>query len=973
MGYKGRIIAIVFTLMYITVCLVFDLINGAEIPIFKIAITTSLLIPMYFFGFQYDKAIYYSSESKDIFKNANIMIWKWDKKTKKNLVSSSCETIYGYNSQEFQQTPNLWLQLVYEKDRKIAQDFEDDSLKGKRISAQYRIVDKSGELKWIQNWANPVFDKKGKFIKIFGVTLDISKKKEADIHYKKLIDTSPVPIMIIKDKKVLYINQEGMKLIGATSLEEVLNKKLLTFLTDEQLNLSNQRLRQLYSREIDKLPFQEYKVRKIDGSFIDVESTAIIASYNDVEAILVVAKDITEEKKIKLKLKEAEEKYRSISEESLVGVYMFEDGRVTYVNKEVERILGYSRVEIEEMDLLDLFVETQHELVLNNIMQMLQSNIHSMTEELSMITKSGEIREVDIRSVVTIISNKKVIIGTITDVTNEKIAQTQLKKALKELQDIKFSLDVSAIVSITDTAGKIVYVNDKFCEVSKYNQDELIGKTHDLFIPDFNTNATIKEMRNTIQSGNVWQGEMNRRTKSGELLWFDTTIVPIFDGQNTPSHFIGIQYDITDKIHSQQEVNYLAYYDSITGLFNRNSLNKYLDDQMQSNESAFVILFVEFDRFKNITETLGYKYGDHMLLKVSEMLRECVSTLGRIFRYNGDEFVVVLSNSNAATAESLSEKIIDQFSGSILLQDVEVFTTPSIGISIYPNDGQSTENLLKAANIAMYAAKESGKSNYKFFHISIGETASKNVAIEGELRKALKENQFILYLQPKIDLRTNQIIGYELLIRWKHPTMGMIPPAEFIPIAEKTGMIVKIGEWVLEQACQKAQALSNHHKSDTPIAINISVKQFADIDFVKKSKEIIEKNRCRPSLLEFEITETVMQDLFSSIKIVKELKELGIKISMDDFGTGYSNLSILSEMELDILKIDQSFVKKLADNPKTLTLVKTIINMGHSLGFNIVAEGVETEKQLEILKQLNCDIGQGYYFSRPIPIEQIIS
>lgn len=976
MGYKGRIIAVLFVLITRALVIIIEILQHDSISPIDFYYTIFLLIPIYFFGFQYDKAIYLSKEIQDIFEDGHIMLWKWERKTNLAKVSSGCEQIYGYRSKEFHSDSNLWSKVVYKKDKKIAEEFEKETLKGKSVSVQYRIIHKNGTVKWVQNMANPVFDNTGKFIKLNGVTIDITKQKEQDVNYKKLIDVSPVANIIIKDEKVLYCNDEGMKIIGANSLNEVIGINFLSTVNDEQKNVVRSRLNLLSKGELDKLPYIEYKVQKINGSIIDVESTAIRTVFNDEDAILIVARDISDDKKIKLKLKEAEEKYRIISEESLVGVYMFENGRVNYINKEVERILGYTREEVENMNLLDLFTKENQAVVSHNIQQMLYSNVTTLTEDLFIVTKNGDIRDVEIRSVVTTINNKKVIIGTIIDITNEKRAQNDLKKALKELQEIKVALDVSAIVSITDSYGQILYVNDNFCKISQYDRDELIGKRHDLFVPDFTTDQTVKDLRDTVISGNVWKGETKRISKDGKIYWFDTTVVPVLDDYNEPNHYIGIQYDITEKIKSQREVKYLAFYDSLTRLPNRNSLNKYIEEQLniiEPSKDNLSLLFIDFDRFKNINDTLGHKYGDLMLQKAADILTECVNNKENVFRYGGDEFVIVLNHTNVAETEFVSQNIIKQFSDSMLLHGVEVFTTPSIGISLYPNDGLNAEELLKKADMAMYFAKESGKNNYKFFHASIGERASKHVVIEGELRKAMKENQFILYFQPKVHLFTNEIIGYELLIRWNHPKMGMIPPSDFIPIAEETGMIVRLGEWILMQACQKVQEISKYSNKEIPIAINISVKQFADSNFIKNSKEIIRKSKCKPSLLEFEITETVMQDVFSSIKIVKELKDMGIKISMDDFGTGYSNLSILSEMDIDILKIDRSFVEKMSGNKKSLSLCKTIINMGHSLGLEIVAEGIETLEQLELLKQLNCDIGQGYYFSRPLPLEDLIN
>lgn len=319
----------------------------------------------------------------------------------------------------------------------------------------------------------------------------------------------------------------------------------------------------------------------------------------------------------------------------------------------------------------------------------------------------------------------------------------------------------------------------------------------------------------------------------------------------------------------------------------------------------------------------------------------------------------------------MCQNIIESFSDCLILQDKEIFTTPSIGISEYPKDGETSEDLLKSADIAMYMAKESGKNTFKFYKAAVGDRNSKNTALETELRKSINNNQFVLYFQPKIHLATNQLNSYEALIRWIHPHLGMVPPNDFIPIAEETGLIKQIGEWVIEEACSKINEIRKKFKKDIPIAINISVKQLEDKNFLSKTKEIIERSGCDPSLLEFEITETVMKNMVSCVYIINKIKEIGIKVSIDDFGTGYSNFNLLSEMEIDVLKIDRSFIQTMTENTKTLSLVKAIINMGHSLGLKIVAEGIETEGQTKMLEEINCDIGQGYYFNRPMPFEEI--
>ncbi len=413
------------------------------------------------------------------------------------------------------------------------------------------------------------------------------------------------------------------------------------------------------------------------------------------------------------------------------------------------------------------------------------------------------------------------------------------------------------------------------------------------------------------------------------------------------------------------EFRHLAYHDPLTSLRNRLSFTKDIEQTLKAhNPNNVALLLIDIDRFKVINDTLGHFVGDQVLIKISDRLRKVLGTDAHIYRLGGDEFVIILE-ATEIKASIVAETVLKKFKDSFLVNDHEIKITPSIGISIFPEHSDNSEDLLKYADAAMYLAKDNGKNNFRFYNNELNQTMARKMMLENELSKAIERNQFSLAYQPKVDLHTKRIMGMEALLRWNHPELGSISPVEFIPIAEETGQIVPIGEWVLKKACKQNKIWQDKGLSSFCVSVNVSVLQFQRGDFLKVVRKVLEESNLDAHYLEIEITESIMQNIDESKDMINGFRAMGVKTSIDDFGTGYSSLDILRKLPIDTIKIDKSFIDDL-EAPCQQPFIKAIIELGLNLNVSVVAEGIENENQLQILLANNCTIGQGYLFSKPV-------
>lgn len=427
-------------------------------------------------------------------------------------------------------------------------------------------------------------------------------------------------------------------------------------------------------------------------------------------------------------------------------------------------------------------------------------------------------------------------------------------------------------------------------------------------------------------------------------------------------------------IELNEQLKRMAYNDILTGLPNRYMLNEYLNEFLdfgEQNNTKFAVLFIDLDRFKFINDTMGHDMGDVLLIKVKDRLVKCVREGDVVSRQGGDEFVILLKDINESKVRDVAERILDSFKNPFLLNNEEHYSSPSIGISLYPKDGNDDKSLIKKADIAMYLAKKRGKNTYQFFIHEPESILDRTTKLEHGLRKALDNNQFVLHYQPQIELETGEWKGVEALLRWNHPEFGLVPPDEFIPIAEETGLIVPIGKWVIETACKQNKEWKEQGFIPLRVAVNVSALQFQDRNFVKSVNQILNEHQLAPEYLELELTESVMQNVKESSEILHQFKKIGVKTSIDDFGTGYSSLNVLNRLPIDFVKIDKSFVNEIGINSNSTSLVKTMIDIGSNLNFELIAEGIEDEIQADFLNKNGCRYGQGYLYSPPLRAEEI--
>ena len=432
-----------------------------------------------------------------------------------------------------------------------------------------------------------------------------------------------------------------------------------------------------------------------------------------------------------------------------------------------------------------------------------------------------------------------------------------------------------------------------------------------------------------------------------------------------------IHYAIERK-QIEQRLTKLAHFDSLTGLANREYFNITFTravEQADRRNQTLGLMFLDLDHFKEINDTLGHLMGDKLLVCIAERLKSCVRSIDFIARLGGDEFVIILDDiKTSKIATNIAEKILSALSNPVDLANTEVFISSSIGITLFPDDGDNVNDLLKHADVAMYKAKDLGRNNFQFYTSELNTKIIQAIDIKNDLRGAIGRNELTLYYQPKISIIDNKIIGAEALLRWHHPVRGMVPPNDFIPIAEQSGLIIDIGQWVIREAIKQAKKWQQTLLPDFSMAINLSVKQFHNRDLIEFIETELGHSGINASTIELEITESLLMEKSDQEQdILKELSEKGFKISMDDFGTGYSSLSYLKRFTIDVLKIDRSFISDVMSNPDDAEIVKAIIVMAHALKLTVVAEGVESEAQMDFLKQLKCDQSQGFLVSKPIP------
>lgn len=531
-------------------------------------------------------------------------------------------------------------------------------------------------------------------------------------------------------------------------------------------------------------------------------------------------------------------------------------------------------------------------------------------------------------------------------------------------------------IAYADKNMRYVAVNRRFEEFFKQQRENVIGR-HTWEVIGRPLFDSIKPYMDQVMEGREVKYERDRVEENGRTQHFEVHYLPQTGEDGSVVGHFGILHDITERKRDEAMLQFLANHDQLTQLPNRNQFTQKLHEALaraSRYEHRVALLFVDLDRFKNVNDTLGHESGDILLIAVAGRFRETLRGTDTLARLGGDEFTVVLEEvEGPSQAAASAQRLLNTLAQPFHVQGHELFIGASIGISIFPEDGGDATTLLRNADIAMYRSKDLGRNIFQFFSHEATATSLERLRLENSLRRAVERGEFVLHYQPIVDLERNQVVGMESLVRWNHPELGMVPPATFIPVAEETGLIVPIGDWVLKAACLQARALHDLGYSDLRVAVNLSAKQFRRRDLAQTVADILATTRLPPTMLELEVTESsVMENAEVAVRTLHSLKEMGVHLSIDDFGTGYSSLSQLKRFPIDALKVDQSFVRDIPGDEDDAAIASAIIAMGHRMRLTLIAEGVETVEQLAFLRERDCHRGQGYLFSRPVPATEFI-
>jgi diguanylate cyclase (GGDEF)-like protein/PAS domain S-box-containing protein len=674
----------------------------------------------------------------------------------------------------------------------------------------------------------------------------------------------------------------------------------------------------------------------------------------------------------------SEERFRKIAESMQDGMIIVDqDSSITYWNRAAEKMFGYTAAETLGRTWFKLLTPVlYHEPFTVNAAQFRETgqgpNV-GRTVELSGLRKGGEEFPVEVSFSSVAIDGCWFGTGIVRDISERRRAEAVHRKLAAIVESSE-----DAIIGMT-TDGFITTWNRGAAKVYGYAADEIVGRSVNVLVPDDLKHEVANLLADVGTGKSVAHYETTRQSKDGRQIEVSLSLSPIRDSSGEINGISAIDRDITERKAAEKEIEYLAFYDSLTRLPNRRLLLDRLQQALVGSTRSRrkgAILFIDLDNFKIINNTSGHAVGDQLLIEVARRLAGCIRDGDTVSRLGADEFVVMLEDLSessqvaAAQATGISEKILSSLNEPYMIAGHEHHCTPSIGITLFADSGIAVDELLKQADIAMYQAKSAGRNTMRFFDPEMQVNLAARAVLEAALRLGIQYRQFVLHYQPQVD--STGVIGAEALLRWEHPERGMVSPAEFIPLAEETGLILPIGLWVLETACAQLTAWAGDSRTrDLKLSVNVSARQFRQADFVDQVRQALKKTTAPAASLKLELTESlVLDDIEDTIKKMQSLKQLGVGFSMDDFGTGYSSLAYLTRLPLDQLKIDRSFVRNLPDNANDAVIAQTIITMARSLGLAVIAEGVETEAQRQFLERYGCPTYQGFLFSKPVEIKQ---
>ncbi|BBI99891.1 hypothetical protein FGKAn22_15840 [Ferrigenium kumadai] len=720
----------------------------------------------------------------------------------------------------------------------------------------------------------------------------------------------------------------------------------------------------------------ESQHRRYDGSLFPVEINGRLIEEGDRPYLVAVARDLTDIRQAEKAIQETHDSLNALVE-AIPDAIFFKDGegRWLITNEPAKQLFRLHEIDWQgktEMELAELHpaFRPAHEACLVDDETAWQAGKLTLFSE-TVHEENGKTRHFEVRKVPVFDAENRrkglVIIGR--DITERMEAEEQLLEAAAVMQSTHEG------VVITDTTPAILAVNSAYSAITGYGPDEVIGRNPNIIGSGRADKLFHEAMWKSLLKDGYWQGEVWNRRKSGEIYPQLLTISTVYDEKSEPIRYVGVFADITQLKENQAQLEFMAHHDPLTQLPNRALVESRLEQEVEQahrHGHQAGVLFIDLDRFKQVNDSFGHLIGDELLCAVAQRLGARLRQGDTLGRLGGDEFILLISplrdpQDAAVVARDFIAALNEPFN---LSDGSEVFIGGSIGISLFPQDGETVSELMKNADAAMYLAKESGRNQFSFYTKALNADARAKLAMENELRRTLLKHELTLHYQPKVDLRSGHICGAEALARWRLANGSMVSPAEFIPLAEKSSLILNLGAWVIDEACMQVRTWLDAGLKDICVALNISARQFRSSDLDKQLEQALEKHGIEAHHLELELTESMlMHEPEQAVATMHKLKQIGVKISLDDFGTGYSSLAYLSRFPIDTLKIDQSFVRGVVTDPDSAEISSAIIGLAHRMKLRVVAEGVETEDQLAYMRTNGCDELQGFYFSKPLPAD----
>ena len=923
---------------------------------------------------------------------AHLGAWYWDIGSGKVSWSRGAQALFGLDPRQPLEQRVDYIELIPEEDRVMVQRLFQRVLEGKPIpeAMRHRIRWPDGRLRWLEISGRPQLDEHG-HPQVFGVIRDITQQQEQE---QALRDSQERLTLALESanlgtwdwhipSNMLYGSERAASLHGLPP--EPYHGEFAYFFQHVP-EADRSIMRKAYRDAVEGVQRQyqvTYRTRLGNSEMRYLESTAKLYRDNRGEPLRMtgILMDITERVQREQRLASSEEKFVTLFQASPepICVSRVRDGMFIEVNPsfcqtfgwQPQEIVGHSAPDlgfwVDESQRLQLFAKLAEDQSLSNEIARFRTR---EGRELSCVVSSRFIR----------VDRQLCITTTFRDITERQAAEAALKASQEKFAKAFHSSPDAITISELDS-GRYIEVNEGFCRLTGYRPEEVIGRNS----LELNVWAYPEERERMVElvrsEGRAYHLEMHGQHRDGSIRLVEVSVEPI-ELNDTPCLLLNAR-DISELKEAQAQVRHLAYHDPLTNLPNRALLMDRLTQQialLKRHNLHGALLFLDLDHFKHINDSLGHPVGDAVLKMVTARLEASVRLEDTVARLGGDEFVVLISGLEGSRTEvnrqvrQVAEKLRGLLAEPMLLDGHRLQVTPSIGIALVPAHGDNPTDLLKRADIALYRAKDSGRNTIQVFRRSMQEAASERLRLESDLRLALARGEFELYFQPQVDARDGSVIGSEALLRWSHPTLGPQSPAQFIQVLEESGLILEVGAWVLSEACHASARMMRDGlvgRDAFQLCVNISPRQFRQNDFVERVERCLAQSQLPANMLKLEITEgIVIHNLDDTIAKMRRLKKLGLSFAMDDFGTGYSSLTYLKRLPVDVLKIDQSFVRDATSDPNDAEIVRAIVAMARSLNLEVIAEGVEQQEQLDFLLQQGCHQYQGYLFSRPVPLQE---